>query len=132
MKKFMMVAITLIATTVINAQELKYNDLQTELSSKQYESYVAQNGNVYKVGDKIRIGLPSDGRNYVFIQHVDPVTGASPVTAGYAGREVEVKKIQVQGSKKKGYKVWVITNGGIALAKLYFDIEFALEVKEVR
>jgi hypothetical protein len=132
MKKIMMVAISLIVSISTFGQELKFTDLSTELNSKKFDSYISEDGTVFKVGEKVKIGIPSSQTNFVYIQHVDPVVGASIVGPNYSNSEVEVKKIQVSGSLRKGYKVWVITNGGVALGKLYFDIETAIQTKEVK
>ena len=78
------------------------------------------------------MGLPSNQTNFAYVQHVDPIAGASVLGTNYANRDVDIKKIQVSGNLKKGYKVWVITNGGIALGKLYFDIETAIQTNEVK
>jgi hypothetical protein len=132
MKKIMMVAIALIASVSVFAQELKFSDLTTELSTKQFESYVSKDGTEFKVGGKVKMGLPSAQTSFAYVQHIDPLAGVSVLGANYANREVEIKKIQVVGNLKKGYKVWVITNGGIALAKLYFDVEPAIQTKEIK
>jgi hypothetical protein len=132
MKKLLMVAIILIASVSVFAQELKFTDLSTELNSKDFDSYVSKDGTAFKVGGKVKMGLPSAQTNFAYVQHVDPLAGASVLGANYANREVEVKKIQVTGNLRKGYKVWVITNGGIALGRLYFDIETAIQTKEVK
>jgi len=132
MKQILVVAITLIASLSSFSQNLKHSDLSGELQTKQFESYVSKDGTNFKVGEKIKIGLPSSQTNFVYIQHVDPLAGTSVVGSNYANAEVEIKKIQVSGNFKKGYKVWVITNGGVALGKLYFDIETALQTKEVK
>jgi hypothetical protein len=132
MKKILFVAFALIASFNLSAQELKYSDLTTELKTKQFEKYISKDGTSFQVGGKVKMGLPSDSRKFVYVLHVDPIAGVSDVGANYANREVEIKKIQVVGNLKKGYKVWVITDGGIALAKLNFDIETALQTKEVK
>jgi hypothetical protein len=132
MKKILMVAITLIASVSVFAQDLKFTDLSTELNSKDFDSYVSKDGTSFKVGGKVKMGLPSAQTNFAYVQHVDPLAGASVLGVNYANREVDIKKIQVGGNLKKGYKVWIITNGGIALGKLYFDIEPALQTKEVK
>jgi hypothetical protein len=132
MKQILVVAIALIVTFTSFGQELKFSDLSTELNSKQFDKYTSQDGTVFQVGGKLKIGLPSDTKQFVYVQHVDPVSGTSVILPNYANREVEIKKITVVGNLKKGYKVWVITNGGVALGKLYFDIETALQTKEVK
>ena len=132
MKKLMMVAIILIASVSVFAQDLKFTDLSTELSTKDFISYVSKDGTTFTVGGKVKMGLPSAQTNFAYVQHIDPLAGATILSANYANREVEIKKIQVVGNLKKGYKVWLITNGGIALGKLYFDIEPALQTKELK
>lgn len=132
MKKILFVVFALIASFNLSAQELKYSDLTTELKTKQFEKYISKDGTLFQVGGKVKMGLPSDSRKFVYVLHVDPIAGVSDVGTNYANREVEIKKIQVVGNLKKGYKVWVITDGGIALAKLNFDIETALQTKEVK
>ena len=132
MKKIITFTAALIASVSIFGQELKFTDLSTELNTKKFDSYVSKDGTVFKVGEKVKIGLPSSQINFVYIEHIDPLAGASIVGPNYANREVEVIKIQVNGNLRKGYKVWVITNGGFALGKLYFDIESAIQTKEVK
>jgi len=132
MKQLLVVAIALIASQTSFGQELKFSDLSSDLNSKQFEKYTAKDGTVFQIGGKVKMGLPSDSRKFVYVLHVDPIAGVSDVGANYANKEVEIKKIQVVGNLKKGYKVWVITDGGIALAKLNFDIETALQTKEVK
>lgn len=132
MKRQFMVAITLIASLFCKAQELTFSDLTTELEHKRYEKYTAKDGTVFQVGGKLKMGLPSNPRQFVYVEIVDPLAGNSPVLPTNANREVEIKRIEVSGKLKKGYKVWVVTNGGVALERFYFDIENALQTREVK
>ena len=132
MKKLVLFAVALIVSVSVFAQELKFSDLSSELNSKEFDTYVSKDGTIFKVGGKVKMGLPSNQTNFAYVQHVDPIAGASVLGTNYANRDVDIKKIQVSGNLKKGYKVWVITNGGIALGKLYFDIETAIQTNEVK
>ena len=66
----------------LNAQELKYSDLKNMTSAKgEFTSYVSKNGTIYKVGDKVTLGIPSALRTFAFVNEgalvLTPLTSAS-------------------------------------------------------
>ena len=92
-----------------NAQEIKYSDLVTITKNGNYTSYVSKDGTVYKIGDKLTIGFPSSNKTFAFISS-NQGKDAYPFTSSAVGDQIEIKKIQVIGNKRIGYKVLFINN----------------------
>ena len=80
-------------------QEVKHSDLSTTQRGE-FTSYVASDGAIYKIGDRIKIGVPSSNKTFAFITEGDgwiiPITN---LTASSSGQETEIKKIWVVGNK---------------------------------
>jgi len=114
-------------------QEIKYSDLATS-SRGVFSSYVASDGAVYKIGDRIKIGVPSSNKTFAFITFGDgllvPITN---LTADYSGEETEIKKIFVVGTKRSGYSVSFRTKGFTGISPNYtIRFENALSTGEVK
>ena len=67
MKKTLLIALTAIVFLNAKAQEINYKDLATA-ERGEYTSYVASDGGVYKIGDRIKIGVPSSNKTFAFIK----------------------------------------------------------------
>lgn len=127
---FIMTFITITAFS----QEVKYEDIQKGLITKgQYESYVAKDGSVYKVGDKIQFGNPS-GTNgkFVTIQKMDIAGTVYIVGAEAINTSAEIKKIRVGGTSRAGYKVSFQTKGMTGVDNYFLNIEDAILVGEIK
>jgi hypothetical protein len=128
-----LVLITLI-TNLSFSQELKYTDLATLTSSNvTATSYVSSDGSVYKIGDRIKIGIPSKSGEFTFITEGDGIL--IPVTqlkASASGQETEIKKIWVYGNKRAGYTVTFRTKGISSLSNYSILFENAVSVGEVK
>lgn len=127
---FIMTFITITAFS----QEVKYEDIQKGLITKgQYESYVAKDGSVYKVGDKIQFGNPS-GTNgkFVTIQKMDIAGTVYIVGAEAINTSAEIKKIRVGGTSRAGYKVSFQTKGITGVDNYFLNIEDAILVGEIK
>lgn len=127
---FIMTFITITALS----QEVKYEDIQKGLITKgQYESYVAKDASVYKVGDKIQFGNPS-GTNgkFVTIQKVDIAGTVYIVGAEAINTSAEIKKIRVGGTSRAGYKVSFQTKGMTGVDNYFLNIEDAILVGEIK
>jgi hypothetical protein len=132
MKKHLLIyLITLISTLTVQAQELKFSELN-ESKRGRYTSYVASDGSVYKVGDKVKIGMPSSNKTFAFIYEGDglliPMT---PLQAGASGQETEIKWIGITGTKRTGFQVTFRTKGMIALSNYSIQFEQAVASGEV-
>jgi hypothetical protein len=88
------------------SQEVKHSDLATITTRGEYTSYVGSDGGVYKIGDRIKIGVPSSNKTFAFITEGDgmllPITN---LTAAASGQETEIKRIFIVGNKRAGYSV---------------------------
>ena len=127
---FIMTFITITAFS----QEVKYEDIQKGLITKgQYESYVAKDGSVYKVGDKIQFGNPT-GTNgkFVTIQKMDIAGTVYIVGAEAINTSAEIKKIRGGGTSRAGYKVSFQTKGMTGVDNYFLNIEDAITVGEVK
>jgi len=133
MKKYFLTLIMSILTITFSiAQEIKHSDLSTT-SRGEFTSYVASDGAVYKIGDRIKIGVPSSNKTFAFITEGDgiilPITN---LTAAASGQETEIKKILVVGNKRAGYSVSFRTKGITGLSNYTIKFENALSTGEVK
>jgi hypothetical protein len=120
------------ATSILLSQEIKHADLATA-DKGEYTSYVGSDGAVYKVGDRLKIGVPSSNKTFAFITEGDgillPITN---LTASSSGTETEIKKISVVGNKRAGYSVAFRTKGITGLSNYTIQFENALSTGEVK
>ncbi len=114
------------------SQEIKFADLATAQRGE-FTSYVGSDGAVYKIGDRIKIGVPSSNKTFAFITQGDglliPITN---LTASFSGTETEIKKIFVGGNKRMGYSVTFRTKGVTGLSNYTIQFENALSTGEVK
>ncbi len=123
---------SILTVTFSFAQEIKHSELATA-SRGEFTSYVASDGAIYKIGDRIKIGLPSSNKTFAFISEGDgfiiPITN---LTAASSGQETEIKKIAVGGNKRTGYSVFFKTKGMTGLSNYSIQFENALSTGEVK
>ena len=121
-----------ISASIVTGQEIKYTDLATA-ERGEFTSYLASDGAVYKIGDRIKIGVPSSNKTFAFITEGDgillPITN---LTAFSSGTETEIKRIWVYGSKRAGYAVSFRTKGYTGVSNYTIQFENALAVGEVK
>jgi hypothetical protein len=117
-------------------QEIKYSDLSTATkeSKGSYKSYVASDGSVYKIGDKIKIGYPSSSnKSFTYITSGDGVLiPIMYLPASFSGSETEILDIWVYGNKRTGYFVGFTTKGAPGFGKFKIYFENALSNGEVK
>jgi hypothetical protein len=132
MKKIMFVAMATLFYLSSNAQEIKYADLATAERSE-YTSYIGSDGGVYKIGDRIKIGVPSSNKTFAFIWMGDGIlTPLQPLPAAQSGTETEIKKIFISGNKRTGYSVSMRTKGVIGLLNYTIQFENAMSTGEIK
>jgi len=132
--KFLILNITLLLLSInlVFGQEIKHSDLSTATRGE-FTSYVASDGAVYKIGDRIKIGVPSSNKTFAFITEGDGILlPISNLTAASSGQETEIKKIWVVGNKRAGYSVSFRTKGITGLSNYTIQFENALETGEVK
>ena len=133
MNKYFTTLIMSILTIAISfAQEINHSDLATA-SKGEFTSYLASDGAVYKIGDRITIGVPSSNKTFAYITQGDgfllPITN---LTAASSGQETEIKKVFVVGNKRAGYSVSFRTKGISGLSNYSVQFENALSTGEVK
>lgn len=114
------------------AQEIKYSDLATAAKGD-YTSYVGSDGGVYRIGDRLKIGVPSSNKTFAFITEGDGIL--LPITnllAHASGQETEIKKIWVVGNKRAGFSVAMRTKGITGVSNYTVQFENALSTGEIR
>ena len=130
--KLILAFMLVMTATVMFAQEIKYADLATAKRGE-YTSYVASDGGVYKVGDRIKIGVPSSNKTFAFITEGDGIIlSITNLTAASSGTQTEIKKIYVVGNKRAGYSVVFRTKGITGLSNYSIQFENALSTGEVK
>jgi hypothetical protein len=121
-----------ITTLTVLGQEIKYADLATAQRGE-FSSYVGSDGAVYKIGDRVKIGVPSSNKTFTFITEGDglllPITN---LNASSSGTETEIKRIFVYGNKRSGYSVAFRTKGITGLSNYTIQFENALSTGEVK
>jgi len=129
---FLNFILLLLTVNVTLGQEIKHSDLATATRGE-FTSYVASDGAVYKIEDRIKIGVPSSNKTFAFITEGDgfllPITN---LTAGSSGQETEIKKIWVVGNKRAGYSVAFRSKGITGLSNYTIQFENALATGEVK
>lgn len=121
-----------ISVSTVFSQEIKFTDLATSQRGE-FTSYLASDGAVYKVGDRVKIGVPSSNKTFAFITVGDGLlTPITNLTASLSGTETEIKKILVIGNKRSGYSVAFRTKGPTGLSNYTLQFENALSTGEVK
>jgi hypothetical protein len=115
------------------SQELLYSDLSdSERPKGEFTSYVSKDGSVYKVGDRLKIGVPYSGKTFTFIQVVNVLLQVFPLDASASGDEAEIKSFIVQGTKRSGYSVLARCKASMAIANYNIQLENAIETGEIK
>jgi hypothetical protein len=130
--KLILVFMVSMAVKVMLAQEIKFEDVATARKGE-YTSYVASDGGIYKVGDRIKIGVPSSNKTFAFIFQGDgillPITNLS---AASSGTESEIKKISLGGNQRAGHTIVFRTKGYTGLSNYIILFENAITSGEVK
>ena len=121
-----------LSTSLAFSQEVKFSELATATKGE-YTSYIGSDGAEYKIGDRLKIGVPSTNQTFSFITQGDgfllPITN---LTAASSGTETEIKRIILMGNKRSGYHVMFRTYGITGLANYSIQFENALATGEVK
>lgn len=126
------VAFVFVATN-LNAQDLKFGELEG-LKKGKYESYQCSDGSVYKIGDRLKIGMPASGKYFTYIYVGDGIlTDKKYQNASISNRETEIKNIYLVKNKRSGNYVIFRTRAAQAFETQYtIEIENAIASKEIK
>lgn len=136
MKKLLL-TFTLLSCFIGLSQTITYYEVSSakERIKGKFTEYISKDGSSYKIGDKIRIGVPSSNKTFAFITEGDgillPVTNLS-VT--FSGTETEIKNIIIGGNKRTGFHIILRTKGNVGVPGSGYNINFenAVENGEVK
>jgi hypothetical protein len=133
MKHFFSLSIILLLTISTSfSQQIKFSELDSA-GRGEFTSYIASDGAEYKIGERIKIGVPSSNKTFAFITEGDgfilPIT---PLLAASSGQETEIKKIWVVGNKRAGYSVSIRTKGITGLSNYTIQFENAVSTGEIK
>lgn len=135
MKLTFLISIALIIFVDLKAQDtlLTQETLNAGTRPKgDFTSYESKNGAIYRVGDKITIGVPSSNKTFAFITEGDgmflPIT---QLPASASGQQVEIKRIDIGGTKRSGFYVSLRCKGMTGLSNYSIFLENAITVGEV-
>jgi hypothetical protein len=116
--------------TFSQAQVLTYEQVSTSqkrASSKNIKEYVAQNGEVFKVGEMITLAQPMNANNaYLYIIETDGFSSSNPANISSIGYKSEIKKFRVDGTKRQGFQVTAICKTEIGVYNYWIQIEKAI------
>ncbi len=115
------------------AQLVTYEEFQKAEKPKKVklDAYQAENGQVFKIGDKIPIGAPSM-RNDQYLNIVRNDLGTlKRINVGMRGFKAEIKKFRIYGTKRTGFNVVAVTKTPDGLSNLWVEIEEAIKNGEI-
>ena len=131
MKKYTLIILSLCLLVLTSqAQEtiLKYADLSIRPSGA-YDGYESKDGILYKIGDKITLGVPSKDNFFSYIYEV-VFLDQYDLGAERGGQQAEIKRIDYTGDKRVGYQA-VLTCKGEVLSTYKVQIEKAIATGEI-
>jgi hypothetical protein len=142
MKRTLIGLLLLISSSAIAQKTITYEELKT-ISKGTFESidcdiYLAKDGFSYKVGDTLKIGRPSSNKTFAYItvgSNFGTLSNNPPELLGAksSGENTIIRKIFVSGTKKAGYKMFIIGKGACSIcASNTIDFEEAIATGEIR
>lgn len=129
-----MFAVLLIVATSLPsstfAQVAEYGNTEKK---GEYESYVAQDGTHYKLGDEVKVGEPHGGnKTFSYVnEYLGFLTESTPCPSRCAGLDYKIVNFRA-GGKGQGFRMWAMlkpANGG--RGTLTVNFEQALESGEL-
>jgi hypothetical protein len=143
MKKVSILLIFLALTSVVMAQKtITYEEMKTitkgAFENIECDVYQAKDGFSYKVGDTLKIGRPSSNKTFAFITTGGTAAALSgqapePLSVNSSGTNTVIKKIAVGGSKRMGFKIYVVGKGICGICpNNNIDFEEAIATGEIQ
>jgi hypothetical protein len=132
MGKGIVLMLTILFVNSYHSQEIRFDSLATATKGE-YTSYIASDGGIYKVGERIKLGIPSSNKTFAYVFQGDGfLIPKEAIPATYSGTETEIKKIFVTGNKRSGYSVSMRTKGITGLMNYTILFENALATGEIK
>ena len=139
MKKLLLSTVLLISLVGFSQEPVKatFDELTNSKERPSYSGditeYVAKDGSVYKIGDKITIGVPSSNKTFAFLSSGDGfMTPLVPLEIGVSGQKTEIMKFRIVGTKRAGFTVSVKAKSSTGIANYNVDFENAILNGEIK
>jgi hypothetical protein len=147
MKALSLILLLVISSLGLKSQELRYSDLTPDENGRhQYHgnriitSYISKGGTVYKIGDKLKIGIPSSNKTFAYITNeyqnfmMESKNGERQLESNASNSEAEIYAISISGSKRTGWFVILLCNGTKGRLRSTYDVQLenAIAAKEVK
>ena len=125
---------SVLISLTLSSQILTYKEMEgaTKKPKIDFTEYHAINGEIFKVGDMIKIGTPSSNSEY--FQYIIDTDGFSSATkAGLYARdwESEIKKFKIGGTKRQGFQVMAVGKTEVGMTNYWIFIDKAIESGEI-
>ena len=142
MKNLLILLLIISSSNVFAQKTITYEEMKT-ITKGAFENidcdiYVAKDGHSYKVGDTLKIGRPSSNKTFAYITSGATAAALSgkapePLSANSSGDNTIIKKIAVGGTKKAGFKIYIVGKGicGICPNNM-IDFEEAIATGEIK
>jgi len=137
MKKLVVGLLIFISFSTMAQKTITYEEMKT-ISKGAFENiecdvYVGKDGHSYKVGDTLKIGMPSSNKTYAFIQEGNALIAPKPADVSISGNTTVIKKIYVGGTKRTGFSMYVVSKGMCGVCPQYYiNLEEAFASKELK
>jgi len=137
MKKIIYISFIVFFTNIIYSQtKLTYDQVtssEKRIKSKDLKEYVSKNGQVFRVGETLKLGSASgDNNTYAHITDMNAFGSTTPVRLDVRDWDSEIIKFRVIGSKRRGYEVMAISKTETGLTRYYIELEQAIKYGEVQ
>jgi len=138
MKKLILFAFALIVSVSSFAQKHMSHDQLKSFSKgglevATFDSYLASDGYTYKVGDTLKIGMPSTNKTFAFIMEGSAIQTPYASNVSSAGTNTIIKKIYVNGNNRMGYRIMLVSKGWCGICPQYYiNMEEAMASGEIK
>jgi len=132
MKRILFI-LTLFISSFSFAQLVTFEEFQASDNPKKVvlDSYQAENGEIFKIGDKITIANPSMN-NDEYLNVVENDLGTlKRININKKGFETEIKKFRIYGKKRTGFTVIAVSKSTLGLTNYWVEIEPAIKNGEI-
>ncbi len=137
MKKVLFALMILVSTSSMAQKTITYEEMKTitkgAFENIECDIYVAKDGHSYKIGDTVKIGMPSSNKTYAFINEGNALIAPKPSDISISGNTTVIKKMYVGGNKRIGFSILMVSKGFCAICPQYYiNFEEAVSSKELK
>jgi hypothetical protein len=139
MRKLLLSTLLLFGSVGFGQESVKatFDEITTAKERPSYNGditeYVAKDGSVYKIGDKITIGVPSSNKTFAFLSSGDGImTPFVPLSIGVSGQKAEIMKFRISGTRRAGFTIWLKAKSSTGMSNYNVDFENAILNGEIK